>query len=63
MNTYRVAVKEIWSQTVLVKADSEDEAINKVIAGDIEYLPGDDFCYFTTLPTYTWDVKEEDETE
>jgi|TARA_R110000737_G_scaffold133914_1_gene165346 hypothetical protein len=53
---YIVLVKEIHIQQVLVDAKDKEEAIEKVVDGDGDYLSGTDSL--ETLDTEEWSVKE-----
>ena len=56
MKNYLVIVKEIHMQNVFVKADTKEDAIEKVLDGDGDYDEGTE-C-LETLDMNTWSVKE-----
>ena len=56
MKNYLVIVKEIHMQNVFVKADTKEDAIEKVLDGEGDYDEGTE--YLDTLGMNTWAVKE-----
>jgi hypothetical protein len=57
MKTYKVIVREVWTQDVLIEAESEEEARKLVIAGEGDYVDNALFLD-STLDSDTWMVEE-----
>lgn len=53
---YLVRVREIHVQSVFIEADSEDDARNKALEGEGEYIGGP--VYSETIDMGKWDVDE-----
>lgn len=59
--SFVVDVQELWTQAVRVKAESKEEALDKVLNGEGDYI-NDTFEYRETNPLNNaedWDVEEE----
>ena len=60
MTTYRVTVKEVWYQDVIVEAEDENTAVSMVADGMGDIDESDDgFQYSHSQEPDTWDVVEE----
>lgn len=61
MKAFIVDVQELWTQAVRVEADSKEEAIDKVLNGEGDFID-DTFEYRETNPldnAEDWEVEEE----
>lgn len=57
---YIVKIKETWIQSVRVEAESESDAVEKVLEGAGDYLEGPDgFEFQNSQDSDMWDVEEE----
>jgi len=58
MATYLVKVREVYEGTMAVEADSEETAIEEILAGEGEYIEG--WLAGEYIEVEDWEVEEEE---